>query len=44
MDYRKWQAKDIFSGTSWLGPDSVLITTKNGTVIEIINQKMPERK
>ncbi len=39
MDYRKWQANDIFSGTGWLGSNQVLITTNQGVVVDIIEEK-----
>ena len=39
MNYRKWQANDIFSGNSWLGPNQVLITTDQGLVVDIKDEK-----
>lgn len=37
--YRKFTATHIFNGLYWLPPNSVLITTADGTIVEITDSK-----
>jgi aminodeoxyfutalosine deaminase len=36
MNYRKYQADHLFTGYEWLSNDSVLITTANGEIVDIV--------
>jgi len=39
MEYRKFKADHLFTGTEMLGPNSILIIKKNGEIEEIIDEK-----